>query len=370
MPIDMPALAVAFLLSVAMVEALRRLAPALGLVDQPTARKVHRGLVPVSGGLAMFLVYSAMLAGWASHAPGTIPEAWWLIAALCLLVGVGVLDDRYDLRPRTKLLAQALAALALCYGWSAADGRPMLAAFAPVVAMPDWLVLPLTLLFVMGCINAFNMADGLDGLAGGMAAVALAGIAIVAMLLERAFILQASLLLLAIVLGFLVFNMRSPWRARASVFMGDAGSMMLGCVIAGLILGLSSGSADDVAAPAAGEFAALLWLVAIPIVDTLSLMVRRPLAGRSPMAADRSHLHHLLIDRGHSPMSAVLLLVGLAALLGGIGLIGVVAEMSAGIMIAGLLGPIAAHAIFVRRGLPRRARKKAQSFDASPEVAE
>lgn len=206
MPIDMPALAVAFLLSVAMVEALRRLAPALGLVDQPTARKVHRGLVPVSGGLAMFLVYSTMLAGWASHAPGAVPEAWWLIAALCLLVGVGVLDDRYDLRPRTKLLAQALAALALCYGWSAADGRPMLAAFAPVVAMPDWLVLPLTLLFVTGCINAFNMADGLDGLAGGMAAVALAGIAIVAMLLERAFILQASLLLLAIVLGFLVFN--------------------------------------------------------------------------------------------------------------------------------------------------------------------
>ncbi|WP_051231013.1 MraY family glycosyltransferase [Kaistia adipata] len=370
MPIDMPALAVAFLLSVAMVEALRRLAPALGLVDQPTARKVHRGLVPVSGGLAMFLVYSTMLAGWASHASWAIAEAGWLIAALCLLVGVGVLDDRYDLRPWTKLLAQALVALALCYGWAEEDGGPMLATFGAVFAMPDWFVLPLTLLFVMGCINAFNMADGLDGLAGGMAAVALAGIAIVAMLLEHHFVLQASLLLLAVVFGFLVFNMRSPWRRRASVFMGDAGSMMLGCVIAGLILSLSSASAGEVAPPSAELFAALLWLVAIPIVDTLSLMVRRPLAGRSPMAADRSHLHHLLIDRGYSPMGAVLLLVALAALLGGIGLVGALADMPAGIMIAGLLGPIGAHATFVRAGFARRARKEPQSFDASPEVAE
>ncbi|ODT11885.1 MAG: hypothetical protein ABS35_41140, partial [Kaistia sp. SCN 65-12] len=308
MPIDMPALAVAFLLSVTMVEALRRLAPTLGLLDRPNARKAHVGLVPLSGGPAMFLVYSAMLAGWAGQAAAPLAEAWWLIAALALLVGGGVLDDLHDLRPRTKLLIQAMVVLVLCFGWSGGDGRPMLISLGSVVALPDWLALLVTLLFVIGCINAFNMADGLDGLAGGLAAVALAGIAIAAMWLERVFVLQASLLLLAVVLGFLVFNMRNPWRRRAAVFMGDAGSMMLGCAIAGFIVSLSSGgdAPDDTAPPE--FFPALLWIVAVPVVDTLSLMVRRPLAGRSPMAADRSHLHHLLIDRGYSPGIAVLLL--------------------------------------------------------------
>jgi UDP-GlcNAc:undecaprenyl-phosphate GlcNAc-1-phosphate transferase len=371
MPIDMPALAVAFLLSVTMVEALRRLAPALGLLDRPSVRKAHVGLVPLSGGPAMFLVYSAMLAGWAGHGAGPAAEAWWLVGALALLVGVGVLDDLRDLRPRTKLLIEILAALALCFGWPAGHGGPMLVSFGSVVALPDWLALTVTLLFVVGCINAFNMADGLDGLAGGLAAAALAGIAIVAMWLERGFVLQASLLLLAVVLGFLVFNMRSPWRRRASVFMGDAGSMMLGCAIAGFIVSLSShGAAHRAAIASPDMFPALLWLVALPVIDTLSLMVRRPLAGRNPMAADRRHLHHLLVDGGVSPPAAVFLLVGVAVLLGIIGLAGMLAGLPAGLMIVALSGPVFAHALFTRSRFTRRAPTDEPSFDVPREAAE
>jgi UDP-GlcNAc:undecaprenyl-phosphate GlcNAc-1-phosphate transferase len=371
MPVDMPALAVAFLLSVIMVEALRRLAPELGLIDRPNLRKTHSGLVPVSGGLAMFCVFAAMLAGWAVHSPSPMAEAWVLILALAMLVAVGMLDDLHELRPMTRLAIQGLAGLALCYWGVGGPGGPLLVSLGFFTATPDWIAFLVMIFFVVGCINAFNMADGLDGLAGGMAATALACIAITALALERVLVLQASLLLLAVVLGFLVFNMRNPWRRKASVFMGDAGSMMLGCAIGCFIAGLSShASAPTNSASQPDLFPALLWLVAIPVIDTLSLMVRRPLSGSSPMAADRNHLHHLLMDCGLAPAAAVLLLVVLAALLGAIGLIGIFLHVPPVIMLMGLIAPAMLHSAFVRHCALRQARIAGQSFVVSPEAAE
>jgi UDP-GlcNAc:undecaprenyl-phosphate GlcNAc-1-phosphate transferase len=370
MPIDMPALAVAFLLSVVMVEALRRLSPALGLLDRPSARKAHVGLVPVSGGLAMFGVYAALLAGWVAQASIPVAEASGLVLALVLLVAVGVFDDRYELRPTTRLACQAFAAIVLCFSGMAGSGGPMVLPLE-FIGAPHWLALLISIVFVVGCVNAFNMADGLDGLAGGLAATALACIAIAAMLLERPLVLEMSLLLLAVVLGFLVFNMRNPWRRSASVFMGDAGSMMLGCAVAAFVVSLSStGAVIPATTPGPDLFPSLLWLVALPVIDTLSLMVRRPWSGHSPMAADRRHLHHLLIDRGHSPASAALLLVALAAALGAVGLVGVFARLPAELMAVGLLGPALMHCAFVRHCSVRRMARDDQPFIASPEAAE
>lgn len=370
MPIDMPALAVAFLLSVVMVEALRRLSPVLGLLDRPSARKAHDGLVPLSGGVAMFGVFAAMVAGWVAHAAIPATEAFGLALALAGLVAVGVIDDLHQLRPTTRLACQALAGIALCHWGLGGSSDPMLLSL-DFVGAPTWLALLVSILFVVGCINAFNMADGMDGLAGGLAAAALACVAIAAMLLGRELVLQMSLLLLAVVLGFLVFNMRNPWRRRASVFMGDAGSMMLGCAVAGFIISLAStGAAPPIQPPPPDLFPALLWLVAIPVIDTLSLMVRRPWAGRSPMAADRSHLHHLLVDRGLAPAAAALLLVGIAAALGGIGLAGVVLRLPPGLMAIGLAGPALLHCAFVRHCFVRRTPRDDQPLVASPEGAE
>jgi UDP-GlcNAc:undecaprenyl-phosphate GlcNAc-1-phosphate transferase len=364
MSIGAPFLALAFLLSVVAVEILRRLSPWLGLVDRPSARKVHTGLVPLCGGVAMFLAFSTIVAlrtGQPSNP--LLADLWLLVVVLGMLVGIGFWDDLRDIGPGKRLAVQTVAAMALLVGWGAQSGAPLVIAFDGVAALPGWIALPVTLLFFV---------DGLDGLAGGIGAVALAGTALAGLVTARPAVADGSLLLLAVVFGFLVFNMRSPWRARASVFMGDAGSMMLGGAVAGFIVSLS---AVDMAAAAPARppvpFPALLWLVALPVIDTVSLMVRRPLAGRSPMAADRAHLHHFLVDLGLSPVRATAALVAISALLGGVGLTGILLAWSGFWMGVGLAVPVLAHSAFVRFVAYRGRRRLAEpSLAASPEAAE
>jgi UDP-GlcNAc:undecaprenyl-phosphate GlcNAc-1-phosphate transferase len=373
MSIGAPFLALAFLLSVVAVEILRRLSPWLGLVDRPSARKVHTGLVPLCGGVAMFLAFSTIVALRTGQQPAPLlADLWLLVVVLGMLVGIGFWDDLRDIGPGKRLAVQTAAAMALLVGWSAQSGAPLVISFDGVAALPGWIALPVTLLFFVGLTNAFNMIDGLDGLAGGIGAIALAGTALAGLVTARPAVADGSLLLLAVVLGFLVFNMRSPWRARASVFMGDAGSMMLGGAVAGFIVSLS---AVDMGAAAPARppvlFPALLWLVALPVIDTVSLMVRRPLAGRSPMAADRAHLHHLLVDHGLSPVRATAALVAISALLGTVGLTGILLAWPAFWMGAGLAVPVLAHGAFVRFVAYRGRRRLAEpSLAAAPEAAE
>jgi len=157
-----------------------------------------------------------------------------------------------------------------------------------------WLALPVTVFVVVGMINALNMADGVDGLAGGQALVSL--------LLFCAFALYAGnnasamrlLAVAAAVAGFLCWNLRRPGMPRAEVFLGDAGSMLLGFVIAWSAVRLSQNAAHPVS-PVLGP-----WTIALPLIDTCSLILRRLREGRSPFAGDRNYLHHLLLDAGYS----------------------------------------------------------------------
>ncbi|BCP53495.1 undecaprenyl-phosphate alpha-N-acetylglucosaminyl 1-phosphate transferase [Kaistia sp. 32K] len=372
MSIGAPLLAFAFLLSVAMVAALRRLSPRLGLVDRPSARKVHVGLVPLCGGLAMFIAFASviLLRSLQASAPPAA-ELLVLTVALAMLAGIGLVDDLHNIGAGMRLVVQGLAAAVLLGGWGVATGTTMMLALPLAGALPGWITLLVAFLFLVGVTNAFNMIDGLDGLAGGVAAIALGGIALAAMATDRPAIAEGSLLLLAVVLGFLVFNMRSPWRARATVFMGDAGSLMLGGAIAAFIVSLSSIPGSSRAeAEVHALFPALLWLVALPVIDTLSLMVRRSIAGRSPMAADRAHLHHLLVDHGLSPARATATLVAVSALLAAVGLAGILLDWPAYWMLGGLALPALAHSAFVRFGHRGGLAAVDHSLAASPEAAE
>ena len=368
-------LALAFLLSAALVAALCRIAPRIGLIDIPTIRKAHDGAVPVCGGIAMFVALLATMvvrdgvwphdfATWTVEAAE--PSSWTLLLALGMLVAVGIADDRWEIRAGTKLVLQGLIACGLLGLSGAAHGSGMVPVPASLPAS-DWISTLVTIVFVVGLINAFNMIDGLDGLAGGVAGIALICLAVASMLTGQAWLVDDSLLMVAVVLGFLVFNLRRPGLPRAIAFMGDAGSMMLGCAIAGIIVELSSRSI-----PGEGGmqiFPALLWIVAIPVIDTISLMIRRPLAGRSPMAADRSHLHHLLLDSGMSPMFATATLIGVAGLLGAVGIAGIALQAPASLMLMGLAIPAMAHCVFVWAG-PHRRKAIAQAMVVSPEPAE
>lgn len=369
-------LASAFLFTITLVAALCRLAPRIGLVDAPTARKRHHGQIPVCGGLAMFFALLGGLAVRQILAPHTgidpaiaslghdiVP----LLGALAVLVAIGGVDDRWGMEATTKLALQLVAvSLLLGLGTETYGDTAMMPLPATMPGREGILAIA-TVIFFVGLINAFNMIDGLDGLAGGLAAIALIGLAAAASLTRHAGLVEDSLLLVAVVLGFLVFNLRRPGLRRAKAFMGDAGSMMLGCAVAAFVVELSRH-------PATGGggyemLPALLWLVAIPMIDTISLMIRRPLAGRSPMAADREHLHHLLLDFGLSPSRATAVLIGVAAGLAAIGVAGLSLKAPATIMLAGLLVPVLGHGAVVWACTHRR-RGMAQAVGISSEPAE
>ncbi|WP_437365203.1 MraY family glycosyltransferase [Inquilinus limosus] len=341
-----------FLLAVVLVVWMQRIAPRLGLLDHPTARKAHEGVVPVCGGLAMFAAY---VIGTCVLEP-TWRAPWSFIGGLAILVAVGAVDDRINLRPLWRLLAQALASIAMLalgghmignFGSAFLDAQAVAA--DPIVSA---LVFCVTVLFLVGLTNAFNMIDGLDGLAGGTAASALFWLALMASFLGRSAAIAQLFVLLAVVLGFLTFNMRHRWRPRALVFMGDAGSTMLGAAIAYFIVDLSSGPQASI------PFPVLLWVCIIPVVDTLSLMVRRLHAGRSPFSPDRWHLHHLLLERGLTHATATGVIVGLSILFGAIAYIGTVMAISDQLLTIGLLLPVTIHCCFVwisvRRARPLR----------------
>ena len=332
----------AFLITVLITVILQPLSGRLGLLDMPDGRKLHGRGVPVIGGIAMF----AGILVPAAIGDGVLNAGWNLLTGLAVLVALGVIDDARDLPGPTKFAVQTAAALLMVLP----DG-PIVHDLGHVPlfgALPlGPAALPATVLFIVAYMNAFNMFDGLDGLAGGTAAVTLGGLAVAASARGLDARLAVVLLLLFAVLGFLVFNLRHPWRLRASVFMGDAGSLMLGAAIAYLAVVI-------VAAPAhAGEppLAAIAWVLALPLIDMASLIPRRLKDGHNPMKADRRHLHHLLVDSGVPAHKAVGVLLAVQAALAAIGLATWGAGVPEHLLALALLIPVIGHASFIRFGV-------------------
>jgi UDP-GlcNAc:undecaprenyl-phosphate GlcNAc-1-phosphate transferase len=304
-------LALAFGLCVGLIVLLIRPARAWGWVDKPTTRKHHRTPVPLVGGVAMGVAYGLSVLA--------LPEKpyshWELLSAMALLTSIGLYDDLRATRPAVRFVFQIGAGLVMALG-----GGIVLISIGDLLGLGDitllgGIALLFTLFCVVGVINAFNMSDGLDGLAGGMALIA-AGWLIV--LLQMAPASQrgdsdALLALVMVIAGFLCFNLRHPWRARASVFMGDAGSTLLGFVLAWFLVHLSQGP-EAVMAPMTA-----VWILALPLMDTIAVMIHRIRAGCSPFAADRQHLHHLLLGYGLSDGQATALLLVMALLSGAVG---------------------------------------------------
>lgn len=321
-------------LSAFLIVFLRRLAIPLHLIDLPDHRKIHEGAIPLCGGIAIFLSFAGitLLSG-----PLSLGLGFWV--AMGLITILGVADDRFTLPARTRFLAQVLIALALIT--TEGLGRLSLGDLLPPEAIGGAAGLfILSATFIVGLVNAWNMMDGIDGLAGGSAVAALVWILLLVVHLNEEGLVFPVMALIAAIIGFLIFNARSPWRPKAAVYLGDAGSTTLGAIIAYLVLRLSGGT-DDL------PFPVLLWLVIIPVTDTLSLMVRRMLDHRSPMSADRRHLHHLLIDTGLSPAAASYTIIVVSFLCGGVGYLGLVAGVPASVMTIGLFFVAFAHTAFV-----------------------
>ena len=199
------------------------------------------------------------------------------------------------------------------------------------------LAIPFTVFCTVGVLNAVNMSDGLDGLAGGLALVTLGSLSYLAYYTGHSENLDALVVLMACIMGFLVFNARSPWCKKAKVFMGDAGSMFLGFVIARFLIDFSQGD-QRIMHPVIA-----LWIFAVPLMDTVAVMLRRMLAGHSPFSADRKHLHHILLSIGLSPGQTVIAIWVLAVLLAIIGIVGHMAKLPDETMFFGFLGLFAVY---------------------------
>lgn len=298
-----------FLITITLVVALRPVAANWGLLDHPGGRKNHEGVVPVIGGIAIFggiCIGAFLLSSSNSSALLTV----FGIAAVLVLIGF--LDDARGLSPLEKFGAQIIAAFLMATVARVKIENLGFLISHDISLSGGWSI-AVTIIGVVGLVNAVNMIDGMDGLAGGVVAVALSFFAFAAYIGDSSIVFQLALLTLFAVLGFLIFNVRIPGRP-SKIFMGDAGSMLLGFILAWLAVSLSQGTHRDVTPIAA------VWVVGVPLLDALTMMLQRILSGKSPFAADRGHMHHILLDHGLSVNQTLLVIMAVSALFGVIGL--------------------------------------------------
>lgn len=277
-------------LSTLALPALIRHAGAWRLMDVPDARKCHVGLIPRVGGIAIALstLLSALI--WSI---GDGPLIGFLIGALIIAL-FGLLDDRSNLDFRSKFGGQLVGALIACGFGVQLRQLP----FIPAEFLPPVILFAATLVFLLATTNAFNLLDGLDGLAAGCGSLSLAAIAALALIsAEDAGIMVVAAAALGATLGFLRYNTHP-----AIVYMGDAGSQFLGFSIGVLSLLLVERSNGAL------SVAVILPILGLPVIDTAMVMVLRLRSGKSPFAPDRNHIHHKLLSIGlkhHQAVAAI-----------------------------------------------------------------
>lgn len=268
----------------------------LGLVDRPDARKQHQGAIPLSGGIAIF--FTIVLGNLVLDIPPYTPQL--LLVALAVFL-VGVFDDIRHIHAGARLMILFSAgALMATFGGIAIHQVGNLLGSGDIQLL--FMTVPLTALAVAGLSNAYNMIDGIDGLAASTIALPLLVLYTLATLAGHP---QASFLLLMLVpLGvFLVFNLGPNNALLPKMFLGDGGSVTLGLLVTASLVYFSQGEQALIQPVTA------LWLVTVPLMDMLATMLRRARAGRALMSADRSHLHHALLDRGISSRRVLLVML-------------------------------------------------------------
>ena len=318
----------AFIVVAVFILPMKYAAPYFGLMDQPGGRKQHDGATPLIGGLVLFPVFIAV-----SVIQGdTLSTHWPLYGALLLLLITGVVDDKLHLHSFIKFAMQFLAAfLIVVPGGAIIHQLGDLFGFGDVGL--DVIAIPFSIVSVVLLINAINLMDGLDGLAGGAAFVILGWMLFAG---ADSNFGPSLTILMAAVAGFLVHNMRSPIRKKASIFMGDAGSMCLGLMVGWYAIKLSPEGARYI------EPMAVAWVLALPIWDECAQFYRRVCEGRHPFSPDRGHFHHHFIRADIPAGKAVVMILGLVFLTGAIGVLGVQAGIPLAVLtlvwIAGILG--------------------------------
>lgn len=302
-----------FLTAMTVLLIARVVALKFGLVDKPGGRKQHKGEVPLVGGISFYCAIVIFYLFWPEVLSHTEAHFRPYLLSISLLLFVGIADDQFDLPVIPRVFIQALSSVVIMV-----DGH-YLRTFGPVLGGYELALGPagylVTLFATWAAINAFNMIDGVDGLLGSVASVTFAALMVVFQLAGAHLRAMWCLLMIVALIPYLMLNMGLIGKKRWKVFMGDAGSMVIGFTILWLVI-LGSQGNEAVMAPVTA-----LWVIALPLMDMVTIMVRRLRRGHSPFHPDRDHLHHILMRSGLTGRQTVLVMTLLTATFAGFGIV-------------------------------------------------
>jgi UDP-GlcNAc:undecaprenyl-phosphate GlcNAc-1-phosphate transferase len=282
----------------------------IGLVDHPDNRKIHLHPKPLVGGLAMSL---AVAITGLLFIPLLNMRGFY--AGLVLIIITGFLDDFNELNHRYKFAAQIIATVLIVH-----FSKTSLHTFGDLLSIGSIyfgkLAVPMTIIGTVGVCNAVNMIDGLDGLAGGVCLTAFGSFAYLSFMNNNSALMLLSLSICGSLIAFLFHN----WHP-SKLFMGDAGSLFLGFSAAFISIALTQ-EPKSIVRPVAP-----LLVLAVPIVDTVTVMIRRIMKGKSPFHADKGHLHHILLQLGCGKRQTAVIIIMLSGLFSAVAIAGTIFQI-------------------------------------------
>ncbi|MCE0493800.1 UDP-N-acetylglucosamine--undecaprenyl-phosphate N-acetylglucosaminephosphotransferase [Vibrio salinus] len=318
----LPMLISIFFVSFVSLFFLRKVAQKIDLVDIPNTRKQHHGTIPLVGGIAITVTLVCIL----TINPDLLQHVDLYLFCIIVLALLGALDDKYDLSVSLRMGIQAALSVLVLY-----KGNLSLESFGNLlgsgnIELGSWGVI-VTIIAVIGAINAFNMVDGIDGLLGGLAIVTFSSLGILLTIQQQTMLAQFCWIIITTLLPYIAMNLGYCGKKR-KVFMGDAGSMVIGFTVVWLLMALSQTNTSTVISNVSMKPVTALWIIAIPLMDMTAIMIRRMLQGRSPLKPDRGHLHHILQRIGFSTYQTLVIIVSLGAFFALIGIFGEYANIA------------------------------------------
>lgn len=289
---------------------MRKIAKTIGLVDKPNERKLHNGAIPLVGGISICL----SLLYFILNNTNIIPHSMLYAGSISILVIVGALDDKYDIDYKIRFALQGILSVVMM-----TQGQIELKTIGDVfgtgqVITLGWFGYLVTVLAVIGAINAYNMVDGIDGLLGALSIVTFGGLGIMLAYDHQFKIAYMCLVMVVVIVPYIMMNLGLLGKQK-KVFMGDAGSMLIGFTVIWFLLLSSQNGKNPPLRPITA-----LWLIAVPLMDMAAIMIRRIKRGHSPFKPDREHLHHIFQRLGLSSKQTLVAISGIACAFAGIGI--------------------------------------------------
>jgi len=287
----------------------RKAAKLIGLVDHPHGRKQHKDVTPLAGGIALCITLLYLL----FHNPNLLANSSLYAMSIIFLTTVGAIDDKYDIHYSIRFAVQAILSIAMmALGGIELNNLGNIFGFGEIY-LGGWGYL-ITTVAVIAAINAFNMVDGIDGLLGCLSIVTFGSLALIINNDGQQTLAYFCLAIVVSILPYILLNLGALGRKR-KVFMGDAGSMLVGFTVVWVLLLSSQNGKTPPLQPVTA-----LWLISVPLMDMVTLTIRRIQRGDSPFKPDREHLHHLFQNLGLTPRQTLVVIIAISTCCAGIGI--------------------------------------------------